>query len=92
MLKRVVSGMMLMLLLVGMLTFAVSIPQTNAKIIIVPDNYPTIQQAVDAAESGDTILVRAGTYDEDVVINGKSISLIGESASNTTIRGLGRAG
>lgn len=52
----------------------------------VPDDYPTIQEAVDAAEDGDTIRVRAGTYIEEVVIQSKSISLIGDDASNTTIR------
>lgn len=60
--------------------------------IWVPDQYPTIQAAVTASNNGDTVRVRAGTYDEDVIINGKSISLVGDGASNTTIRGLGRPG
>ena len=29
-----------------------------------PDDYPTIQQAVDNASDGDTIFVRSGTYHE----------------------------
>jgi len=45
--------------------------------IYVPDDYPTIQLAVDAANEGDTIIVREGTYVENVGIN-KRLTLIGE--------------
>jgi len=47
-------------------------------------DYTTIQAAVDAAEDGETILVEAGTYYENVVVN-KSISLIGAGWDNTSI-------
>lgn len=30
--------------------------------LIVPDDYPTIQEAVNAAEDGDTIIIREGIY------------------------------
>ena len=55
--------------------------------IIVPDDYPTIQGAINAANSGDTIFVKAGTYHENVVVN-KTVSLIGENRSNTIIDGM----
>ncbi len=45
--------------------------------------YTTIQAAVNAASSGDTVQVCAGTYDEQVVIDGKDITLQG--AGDTTI-------
>jgi len=45
--------------------------------IYVPDDYSTIQAAVDACSSGDTIIVRHGTYTENVVVD-KSITLSGE--------------
>ena len=45
--------------------------------IYVPDDYVTIQAAVDAANPGDTIIVRDGTYTENVVLD-KSIILRGE--------------
>jgi parallel beta-helix repeat protein len=48
------------------------------KTITVPDDYLTIQAAINAANDGDTIFVRNGTYYENVVVN-KSLSLIGES-------------
>lgn len=37
----------------------------------VPQEYATIQEAVDAASSGDRILVSRGTYNENVVATGK---------------------
>ena len=52
--------------------------------IIVPDNYTTIQGAINNASSGDTIFVRIGTYYEHVVIN-KTITLVGEDSSLTVI-------
>ena len=75
-------------ILVGILTLTLNIhPAKAARIIIVPDHYATIQLAVDAATSGDTIQVRPGEYIENVVIDGKSsISLIGEDTSTTIIR------
>lgn len=45
----------------------------------------SIQQAVDAAVSGDTINVAAGTYTEQVFI-GKSLHLIGENRDTTIIQ------
>jgi parallel beta-helix repeat protein len=49
-------------------------------------DYTTIQAAIDAASSGDTICVWSGSYSERIVIN-KAINLIGNSSSNTTING-----
>jgi len=48
----------------------------EATTIFVPDNYTTIQAAIDAANDSDTILVRAGLYVEHIVVN-KSISILG---------------
>jgi len=39
-----------------------------ASIIYVPDDYSTIQEAVDSADEGDTIIVRDGTYVENISI------------------------
>ena len=54
--------------------------------IIVPDNYTTIQEAINNASSGATIFVRKGTYYEHLVIN-KTITLIGEDSNSTVIDG-----
>ena len=53
---------------------------------LVPDDYLTIQEAINNATEGDTIFVREGTYYENVVVN-KSISLIGENKDSTVIDG-----
>ena len=55
--------------------FATSEPNT----ITVPDDYPRIQDAVAAANSGDTIIVKAGTYNEMWVSVDKQLSLVGEN-------------
>ena len=41
--------------------------------------FSTIQAAVDAATAGDTILIAAGSYSENVTIN-KAVSLLGANA------------
>ncbi len=51
-------------------------------------NYSTIQSAIDAASSGDTVFVYNGTYYENVIVD-KSIDLIGENNENTIIDGGG---
>lgn len=60
----------------------------NPPIIDVPGNYLTIQEAINYANSGDTIFVHNGTYYENVVIN-KNVSLVGENRDSTIINGRG---
>ncbi len=91
MLKKTVTGMMLFLLLVSTLTLAFNIQPVKAEpvTIIVPDDYPTIQTAVNAAVLDDTIIVRAGTYVENVEVNKDHLTIKSESgAEATTIQAL----
>lgn len=62
----------------------------SSTIITVPDDYTSIQAAINAASSGDTVYVKAGTYYENVHIN-KQIYLVGED-KNTTIIDAGGTG
>jgi parallel beta-helix repeat protein len=63
-------------------SFTIMQPRT----IIVPDDYSSIQAAINAAGDGDTIFVRDGTYSENVVVN-KTLALLGENAQDTIING-----
>jgi parallel beta-helix repeat protein len=44
----------------------------------VPQDYPTIQTAIDAAQNGDVVLVAPGVYGESLVLSGKTITLASE--------------
>lgn len=56
-------------------------------VIYVPDNYAKIQWAVDNASEGDTIIVRDGTYKENIRLD-KRLTLIGDGSP--TIDGQGK--
>jgi hypothetical protein len=86
--KSIVSGIICatLLICVLILTFNIQPVKTESTTIIVPDDYPTIQEAVNNANEGDTVFVKAGTYYENVILN-KSISLIGEERDTTIVDG-----
>ncbi len=82
----------LLLLVAGVSLLTILIQETSADTITVDDDpgahYKKIQDAVDAAEDGDTIRVYEGTYNENVVVD-KTLTLIGNGSANTTIDGGG---
>ncbi len=53
--------------------------------IYVPDNQPTIQDAIAAAATGDTVIVRPGTWLETIDFLGKAITLRSESGPGVTV-------
>ncbi len=57
---------------------------TSGSIIIVPDDYPSIQDAIDHANPGDIIKVKPGVYYENIVID-KTIELLGSGRDFTII-------
>ena len=79
--KSVPLAFFLTVLLMGTLTvtlkFTGAISETNT--ITVPDDYEKIQEAINAANSGDTIFVKAGTYNEEWVSVNKSVSMVGDN-------------
>lgn len=57
-------------------------------VIKVPVHFPTIKEALQAANGRDTIQVASGTYCEHLLID-KSVTLVGENMNNTIIDGSG---
>ena len=62
----------------------------DAMTITVPTDYDTIQGGLDAAASGDTVLVEAGTYTENLEITDQhnGVALVGAGAGSTFISGV----
>ena len=67
-----------------LLVFALAY-ETNAATVHVPADHPTIQSAIDAAASGDTVLVAPGTYYEAIDFRGKLITLTSEHGASATV-------
>jgi nitrous oxidase accessory protein len=59
--------------------------QAESRTIVVPDDYSTIQEAVNAVREGDTIFVKKGTYEEKTLNIDKSISITAEDAEFTKL-------
>jgi hypothetical protein len=91
-LGKTLALVLVLLFLTSLVTLQRVTVKASPKTITVPDDFPTIQQAIDNANAGDTVFVRSGVYYHDgpigqhmdgITIN-KTLSLIGEN-SNTTI-------
>jgi len=55
--------------------------------IVIPDDYPTIQEGIDNAEVGDKIFVRSRSepYYENIVVDKERLLIRGEDKNNTVI-------
>lgn len=62
----------------------VGVNSVNPRVVKVPDDFCSIQIAINKASDGDVIFVKAGVYQESIVLN-KSIILLGESRDYTII-------
>ena len=59
----------------------------KAATILVPTDYFTIQEAINASSDGDSIAVAPGTYFENIDFLGKNIKVVGDDANSTFIDG-----
>ncbi|MFN2542871.1 MAG: right-handed parallel beta-helix repeat-containing protein [Chthoniobacterales bacterium] len=64
----------------------------RAAVVHVPADQPTIQQAIDAANSGDVILVSPGTYYGNIDYHGKTVALRSVAGAVQTVLDGGNAG
>jgi hypothetical protein len=53
--------------------------------VYVPDDYSSIQSALNASLDGDSVIVRPGTYYENIVFPGRDIILKSEVTPDVTI-------
>jgi len=77
--QRLVLAFIVVILLLG-ISFGVL-----SATITVSEDYLTIQEAIDAAQPGDTVYIKAGVHRENLVID-KPLSLVGEDRTTTIIR------
>jgi Periplasmic copper-binding protein (NosD) len=80
---------LLILTLLAAFSLCVPLPSEAAnRTITVPDDYPTIAEAIQNALDKDTIFVKKGTYEGPInqtLIISKTIALVGEDAETTMI-------
>ena len=50
-------------------------PIFKTNILLVPSQYSTIQEAIDASDHGDKVIVDQGIYKENINLNGKNITI-----------------
>jgi parallel beta-helix repeat protein len=82
--RKSATAIIIILSIIVAISLYAYLQSTTTSGLVVPDNYPTIQSAVDAASTGDTIHVKSGTYNENLTID-KQITLAGENRANTII-------
>ncbi len=83
--KKLMAAIMMTVFLFSLMAITeIENAQAESTNIVVPTDYSSIQEAINAATDGDTVFVKRGTYHEILVLN-KTISLIGEDRDTTIV-------
>jgi parallel beta-helix repeat protein len=86
--KRTALALILILTLLISSMLVVRPAKSSPRTIVVPDDFSSIQRAINVASAGDTVFVKAGRYTEEptnsITLN-KPLSLVGEDQAKTII-------
>ena len=84
--KKALTLLLVLIFLTTSVTLHPAIVKAQPKAITVPDDYPTITDALIAASDGGIICVKKGTYKEGALVINKTVTLIGEDPKTTIIQ------
>jgi hypothetical protein len=82
--KKTISILLGVVLVLGLRLAVPGSMVAEDRIIHVPGDHPTIQEAIDAARDGDTISVASGEYGAFSVIGKNDISIVGAAGATVT--------
>ena len=58
---------------------------SDAKILIVPEEFASIQSAIDVCDTGDVVSIKPGNYAESLNLSGKNLEMRGRDQGSVTI-------
>jgi nitrous oxidase accessory protein NosD len=86
--QKIPAALLIILLIATVVSiYTINPPESNSGAIVVPDDFSTIEAAINSASDGDTIFVKNGIYPVVGLTIDKSISLIGEDSCRTILDG-----